>query len=109
MRVPSLILQPIVENALKHGLAPKIAGGNLSIAAMRTGKGLRLTVEDDGVGLHRNGAGQPHTRSTGVGLANTRQRLYALYGDHATVQMESPDVQGCRVIILIAEPQPCAL
>ena len=77
--VPALILQPLVENAIKHGLAPKIEGGILSVSARCTDHNLLLIVEDDGIGLDSkrmerqcipgaNSTGR--TTSTGVGLAN---------------------------------------
>jgi two-component system LytT family sensor kinase len=74
-RVPHLILQPLVENAVRHGISPRSAAGRLRVAARREDGKVRLEVEDDGVGL--DGAG----RSVGgVGLANVRARLAALYG-----------------------------
>jgi signal transduction histidine kinase len=72
--VPQLILQPLVENALRHGIAPRAAPGHLLIAARLDGERLALEVRDDGVG-----AARPTT--VGVGLANTRARLRQHYGD----------------------------
>jgi len=109
--VPALILQPIVENAIKHGLGPKLEGGRLTISAARCDSRLVLSVEDTGIGMAphrqesiRNGK----IRSTGTGLTNSRQRLRTLYGDQATLTMESPDSQGCRVTIQIPEAARCA-
>jgi sensor histidine kinase YesM len=106
--VPALLLQPIVENAIKHGLAPKLEGGILTISASRSDSWLLLTVEDTGVGLAAGDNGSVknggRSRSTGTGLANTSQRLRTLYGDQAQLLMESPDGQGCRVTIRIPEP-----
>jgi two-component system LytT family sensor kinase len=111
VQVPAMILQPLVENAIKHGLAPKLEGGLLRISVRRTGSQLLLTVEDNGVGLasscppYRNP--NPHSncetskRSTGVGLANTSQRLRTVYGVQAELLVESPQQQGCRVTIRI--------
>jgi hypothetical protein len=73
--VPSLLLQPLVENAIQHGLEPSGKPGELCIAGARDGEWLRLTVEDDGVGL-QPGRGN----RAGVGLANVRERLAALHG-----------------------------
>lgn len=73
--VPSLILQPLVENAVRHGLAPKREGGRITVTAARAGGDLELRVADDGVGLARVTSRRP-----GVGLANVRARLQALYG-----------------------------
>lgn len=74
LAVPNLLLQPLVENALKHGLAPRKAGGRIEISARRDGDRLRLAVVDNGAGPG------PHTRGSGLGLANTRARLEHLYG-----------------------------
>jgi two-component system, LytTR family, sensor kinase len=108
LTVPALILQPLVENALKHGLAPKISGGILTVSANRSDSGLLLTVEDDGVGVHKNRT-NGKAKSTGLGLANTTQRLRTLYGEGADVVLESPGGQGCRVTIRISEQSACAL
>lgn len=77
-RVPSFVLQPLVENAIRHGIAKRTEAGRIEIAARRAGDRLVLTVTDDGPGP--NGAGD------GMGLANTRERLQRLYGD-ATVAL----------------------
>jgi sensor histidine kinase YesM len=78
---PQLILQPLVENALRHGIARRADAGLLEIAARRDGDTLVLTVRDDGPGL------DPARASAGVGLANTRARLSALYGDRASLEI----------------------
>jgi two-component sensor histidine kinase len=78
--VPNLVLQPLVENAIRHGIGPRAAGGRVEIAARRRNGTLELRVEDDGVGPR---AGGPSADGTGTGLANTRARLQHLYGsDH---------------------------
>lgn len=76
--VPGMILQPLVENALTHGLAPKLSGGTVRVSVTREGDEVVLRVTDNGVGLP---AGGPRER-TGVG--NTRERLRSLYGDAHT-------------------------
>ncbi len=73
--VPSLLLQPLVENAIKHGITPRVAAGHLHIAVRRRDDTLTLEVLDDGVGTRGS---QP--LSEGVGLGNTRARLASLYG-----------------------------
>jgi two-component sensor histidine kinase len=72
--VPPLLLQPLVENALRHGLAPRRTAGTVRIAASTRGLRLTLSVADDGVGL-------PRQFAEGVGIRNTRTRLQELYGD----------------------------
>jgi len=97
--VPSLILQPLVENALKHGLAPKPGPGHLTIAVMAEESFLRLRVEDDGMGL--GGRRESH----GVGLANVEERLTTLYQGRASVTLEAREGGGCRVTVLIPRGQ----
>jgi two-component system, LytTR family, sensor kinase len=75
--VPNLLLQPLVENAIRHGIAPRIEGGRLMIRARRTGAGVEVQVEDNGRGLP---ADFPPGGRGGLGLANTRARLEGLYG-----------------------------
>jgi sensor histidine kinase YesM len=80
--VPQFILQPLVENALRHGIARRADAGLLEVTAQRDGDALTLTVRDDGPGLGPSGP-----PATGVGLANTRARLAALYGDRASLEI----------------------
>jgi signal transduction histidine kinase len=93
-RVPSLVLQPLVENAIQHGIAAAPAGGTLSLAARRDGEFLRLEVRDDGPG-----PGVPDARSPGIGLANTRARLQRLYGDRQAFEIQAG--QGMTVRLRI--------
>ncbi|HEY4047725.1 MAG TPA: histidine kinase [Acidobacteriaceae bacterium] len=102
-QIPSLILQPIVENALKHGLGPKPGPGHLWITAEPDGDQLCLRVEDDGVGptsgvLKLNGS---NGGSNGVGLENVAQRLNALYQDQGRMTIEVRQAGGTRVTILL--------
>jgi two-component system, LytTR family, sensor kinase len=87
--VPRFILQPLVENALRHGIAARADAGALEIAARREGDDLVLTVRDDGPGLR---PGVPP--SGGVGLANTRARLAALYGERASLHIANAEGGG---------------
>jgi signal transduction histidine kinase len=77
-RVPSQVLQPLVENALRHGLAPRASGGGVRVEAVRDGMDLRIRVVDDGVGL---AGGDIAPGAPGRGLSITRQRLACLYPD----------------------------
>ena len=102
-QIPSLILQPIVENALKHGLGPKLGPGHLWITAEADGNQVRLRVEDDGVGppigvLKLNGR---DGQLNGVGLENVAQRLNALYQDQSRLTIELRQAGGTRVTILL--------
>ena len=92
-RVPALLLQPLVENAVRHAVAPREEGGRIAIGAARHDGRLRLTVEDDGPGL------SPSSRDDGVGLSNTRERLVHTYGDRHTLALERAEPSGLRVKI----------
>jgi signal transduction histidine kinase len=93
--VPNLILQPLVENAIKHGLASMIQPGTITLRAARLpDQRLRLEVEDNGVGL-----GQGQLGGTGIGLTNCRARLRQLYGDRAQLQLGPGDLGGVRVTL----------
>ena len=76
--VPNMILQPLVENAIKHGIAPRVSGGRIDIHAARSNGHLEITVVDDGLGVP---FGDVEHVPEGVGLSNTRRRLRHLYGD----------------------------
>ena len=93
-RVPPLLLQPLVENAVRHGITPREDGGTLRLEARRAGERLLLRVTDDG-------PGPPPDADTrgGVGLANTRARLEALYGDDHRLSLGRVDGGGCEVRI----------
>ena len=77
--VPSLLLQPLVENAIKYAVTPKEEGADISVVAQLLGQRVRITVSDTGPGLQPGQ--QDFTLSTGVGMANTRERLLQAYGD----------------------------
>ncbi len=91
---PPMMLQSLVENAIKHGLEPKPEGGSLTISADIAHGALRVTVADTGLGF-----GAAGTAGTGVGLANVRERLAALYGGTAKVFVQSNTPTGTIAII----------
>jgi two-component system, LytTR family, sensor kinase len=94
--VPNMILQPLVENALRHGLAPLACGGQVLIQATRDNASLLLSVSDDGVGL--SGGGEI---IEGVGLSNTRARLRHLYGAAHQFEMQGVSDQGLTLRMTI--------
>ncbi|HKU00675.1 MAG TPA: histidine kinase [Paraburkholderia sp.] len=87
--VPPLLLQPLVENALKHGLEPSVAGGEIEVAARREGDALILSVRDTGAGL-ASGPADETRPGTRFGVSQVRERLAALYGDAARFELTSP-------------------
>ena len=90
-RVPSMLLQPVVENAVQHAIAPRARGGRISVSARRSDDRLLLVVEDDGPGLTSESEGG------GIGLANTRERLQYLYGNAQRVTLDRSELGGLRV------------
>ena len=90
--IPTLILQPIVENAIRHGILPMAMGGCIWVRAVQRGATLVLEVEDDGVGLRDDAAPE-----AGVGLTNTRRRLEELYGKAARLQIDYSRSRGALV------------
>jgi two-component system LytT family sensor kinase len=93
--IPSLLLQPLLENAIRHGLAPMREGGCVSVQAHREGERLHLSIEDDGVGLRAD-------LRTGVGLQNVQDRLRTLYAQTAEFLIgERPEGRGTRITIVI--------
>lgn len=96
-RIPNLLLQPIVENAILHGVAPKPGPGRVEILGEVEDEKLRLEVRDDGPGI-ANG----HTRTKeGVGLANTRERLVKIYGARSQLLLQSQPGRGVSVLVTL--------
>jgi len=93
--VPGLLLQPLVENAIKHAVARSVTGGTIRLFACRDGSQLQLGVTDDGPGAA--GAGPGGDRRAGVGLRNTRERLRVLYGARQGLEIRELPTGGCDV------------
>ncbi|MDQ3810850.1 MAG: histidine kinase [Chloroflexota bacterium] len=93
--VPTLILQPIVENSIRHGTAPQAAVGRITISARRRNGKLELAVRDNGRGLQRSGSGER------VGVGNTRARLRQLYGDAFYFELRDHEAGGVIATITI--------
>lgn len=97
-RIPNLLLQPIVENAILHGVAPKNAVGTVEISAEIRADRLRIEVRDDGPGFAPSGPGRGRE---GIGLSNTRERLAKRYGDRGELHLASAPGQGTAVILVL--------
>jgi signal transduction histidine kinase len=96
--VPNLILQPLVENSLRHGIGPRIGVGKVDVTASHADGFLTLAVRDNGVGLSPDKLNAFHS---GVGLSNTRSRLENLYGDRHRFEFQTPQGGGLLVTIVI--------
>ena len=96
-QVPSLILQPMVENAVKHGIAARVQGGTIRIAAFRCNGRITLSVHNDGPSLP---LGWEKTHS-GIGISNVRTRLQSLYGDKFEMSLQNEDAGGVKALVSI--------
>ena len=93
---PPMMIQSLVENAIKHGLEPKAEGGRLTVSAEIVHGKLAVTVADTGMGF-----GKADTAGTGIGLANIRERLQLLYGDRASVVVTDNQPSGTTVTLTV--------
>jgi two-component system, LytTR family, sensor kinase len=100
--VPTLLLQPLVENAIRHGLEDGASGGAIAVTARRQHETLTITVQDDGRGLPPAAGGRE--ARDGVGLANTRERLLRLYGDRQRLELRAPAGGGGGVAVEVSLP-----
>ncbi len=95
--LPPLLLQPLVENAIAHGLEPQVAGGEVLVSAERCAQGLRLVVQDSGVGL----GSSKSDSSSGFGLRQVRERLATAYGNRAAIELIAGNAGGVSVSITL--------
>jgi hypothetical protein len=100
VQLPSMMLQTLVENAIKHGLEPKPGGGSLWIMARSVDDGVAVTVADDGLGL-----GGAASSGTGIGLQNLRERLRLTYGGQASFSLTSNFPQGVAATLVLPMPR----
>jgi LytS/YehU family sensor histidine kinase len=101
--VPSFVLQPIIENAVRHAIAPREAGGTIVIEAQRVGDLLRVAIVDDGPGV----SGEMRANGNGrIGLANTRNRLREMYGEQGRLELTNGTGRGTRVMLELPFRRP---
>ena len=93
LQVPTLLLQPLVENSIQHGLEPKVEGGRITVTARRDGGTLTLEVSDTGAGTS-----QPAAKGSGFGMTQVRERLATLYGSAATLEFSAEEGNGASTI-----------
>jgi hypothetical protein len=90
---PPMLIQPLVENAVLHGIEPSMEGGMVELEVMRNNRNLRIEVRDDGLGLGGNEGG------LGLALENIRKRLHALYGNSGTLELSRRDPKGVMAVL----------
>ena len=106
--IPAILLQPLVENSIKHGLAPKIDGGSITLRSrLQEGK-LIIQVEDDGVGMSAPPAvaAEQMGSGRGIGMMNVAERLHVLFGDEGRMTVQSRDGQGTLVLLELPALHP---
>lgn len=102
VKLPPMLLQPLVENAVVHGIEPNVDGGHIAISAAQHGGSIALCIADTGLGL----GSAPGKPGTGLGVANTRERLQAVYGAGASLALEPNTPRGAlaRLILPLQTP-----
>jgi sensor histidine kinase YesM len=102
-QVPPMLLQPLVENAIKHGLEPKVGPGNIEVVARATPAGIEMRVNDSGLGLPNDEEDEPAARRAGTsyGLQHVRDRLQAVYGPAARLSLERRQPSGVSAVVFI--------
>ncbi len=105
--VPSILLQPLIENSIKHGLEPRIQGGTVTLRSRLEGGRILIEVADDGVGMS-NGASTLRRTGAGIGIKNVQERLDVLYGNQAHFNVSSNPGRGTLVSIELPADMPGA-
>ena len=102
-QVPPMLLQPLVENAIKHGLEPKVGSGSIEVIARATPAGIEIRIDDSGLGLPADEQDEPASRSAGAsyGLQHVRDRLQAVYGPAARLSLERRHPRGVSARVFI--------
>ena len=106
--VPSILLQPLIENSIKHGLEPRINGGTVTLRSQLDGDRVRIEVADDGVGMGDRSASPLRSAGAGIGMKNVQERLEVLYGNQARFSVVSNPGRGTLVTIEIPANLPDA-
>ncbi len=99
--VPSILLQPLIENSIKHGLEPRIHGGTITLRSRLEGDRISIEVADDGVGMNTQPASALRRQGAGIGMKNVQERLEVLYGNQARFNVVSNPGRGTLVSIEI--------
>ena len=109
--MPAMLLQPLAENAIRHGVEPKEGKGSVDVNVRREGDSLEIRITDSGRGVAINGDGQ--LKREGIGIANTRERLDHIYGSGATLQLRNRSGGGAEALVVVpvipdrsSTPQP---
>ena len=92
--IPPMLLQPLIENAIRHGLEPKLEGGGIALTAARNDDSVRISIVDTGLGFSNK-------TSNGIGLKNVRERIEKLYGTRGNVLVEENQPSGTKVVVTI--------
>ena len=106
--VPSILLQPLIENSIKHGLEPRIHGGTVILRSRLEGERILIEVADDGVGIGQRPPSALRREGAGIGMKNVQERLEVLYGDQARFSVVSNPGRGTMVSIEIPAVFPAA-
>lgn len=97
--IPAMLLQPLVENAIRHGIEPREGKGAVKVSVRRSGDSLRISITDSGGGFALNGNGRPARE--GIGIANTRERLEHIYGSAASLALGNQPGGGAEAVVIV--------